>query len=102
MHIEHINPSGGDNVENLCLACSNCNLSKAAAISAVDPTTGEEVPFFNPRQHTWTEHFVWIDDGLRVLGLTAIGRVTAVRLKMNRDRIVRARQRWIEAGFHPL
>ena len=29
MHVEHIDPNGGDDPENLCLACPTCNLSKA-------------------------------------------------------------------------
>ena len=101
MHVEHIRPSGGDDLDNFCLACSNCNLSKAIALSAVDPVTETEISLFNPRQQVWSEHFAWIDDGVRVMGLTPVGRATVERLKMNRDRIVRVRRRWVEAGFHP-
>jgi len=39
MHVDHINPDGNDILENLCLACGNCNLSKAQATAALDPTT---------------------------------------------------------------
>ena len=49
MHVEHIHPENGDDPENLCLSCPNCNLSKATATTAVDPETGQEVPLFNPR-----------------------------------------------------
>ena len=49
MHVEHINPDGEDDLENLCLACPNCNLSKARATSALDPETEEQVPLFKPR-----------------------------------------------------
>src|SRR5210317_1988985 len=62
MHVEHINPAGGDHPDNLCLACPNCNLSKAAATSAEDPNTGEGVPLFNPRLQIWGEHFEWEDN----------------------------------------
>src|SRR5262249_26349267 len=39
MHVEHIAPNGGDDPENLCLACPTCNLSKSTATSALDPIT---------------------------------------------------------------
>ena len=39
MHVEHIKPGGGDNLENLALAGATCNLSKARATSAPDPET---------------------------------------------------------------
>ena len=101
MHVEHIDPAGGDTPENLCLACSNGNLSKARVTTAVDPDTGQRVPLFNPRMHVWAEHFTWMDQGRRLHGLTAIGRATINRLKMNQERVLMARRRWITGGFHP-
>ncbi|MBZ0301591.1 MAG: HNH endonuclease [Anaerolineae bacterium] len=101
MHVEHIDPSGGDDPENLCLSCANCNLSKAAAISASDPETGEMGPLFHPRQQVWSAHFQWVDRGLYLAGLTAVGRATIQRLQMNQERVVIARRRWVAGGFHP-
>jgi hypothetical protein len=101
MHIEHIHPSAGDSSDNLCLSCANCNLSKAKATTAIDPQTGEQVPLFNPRKQIWSEHFQWINNGLYVYGLTDVGRATVVRLKMNQERVLIARRRWIAGGFHP-
>lgn len=98
MHVEHINPAGGDYLDNLCLACPNCNLSKAAAVTAVDPDTGEEVPLFNPRNQIWSQHFAWVDNYAVIRGLAPTGRAT--RFKMNRPRIVLARKRWVQAGLH--
>jgi hypothetical protein len=100
MHVEHIDPNGSDHIENLCLACANCNLSKARATTALDPET-TYVNLFNPRTQIWIEHFVWIEGGLRLKGLTPVGRATIERLKMNIDRIVNARVYWIKAGGHP-
>ena len=91
MHIEHINPSAGDSLDNLCLACANCNLSKGAATSAIDDVSGVVVALFNPRLQQWTEHFEWIEGETQVHGLTPIGRATVRRMKMNRPRLVRAR-----------
>jgi hypothetical protein len=101
MPVDHIDPDGGDDLENLCLACWNCNSSKHKATTAPDPKTGDMVPLFNPRQQVWSEHFEWTENGLVIQGLTVIGRATVARLKMNRPLILVARQRWIEAGHHP-
>jgi hypothetical protein len=101
MHVEHIDPSAGDLLENLCLSCSNCNLSKGKATTASDPQSAQSFSLFNPRIHTWIDHFEWIDRGLRVRGLTAIGRATVERLKMNQERVIISRRRWAAGGFHP-
>ncbi len=101
MHIEHINPNGGNRLDNLCLACPNCNLSKATATTALDPVDGTTVTLFNPRTETWAAHFRWSNDFSELQGISAIGRATVERLKMNRLRIVMARKRWVQAGFHP-
>ena len=102
MHVEHINPAGGDNLDNLCLACPNCNLSKATAVTAVDPATGEDVPLFNPRTQIWDKHFEWRDRHALIRGVTPIGRATVKCFKMNRPRMVLTRQRWVQAGLHPV
>lgn len=101
MQVDHIDPRGGDVVENLCLSCWNCNSSKHKATLVIDPETGARVPLFNPRTQAWSEHFEWLDGGTRVRGLSPIGRATVTRLKMNRPAMVVARQRWAEGGYHP-
>ncbi|NJN55014.1 MAG: HNH endonuclease [Anaerolineae bacterium] len=102
MHIEHINPTNDDELNNLCLSCPNCNLSKAAATTAIDPITNEQFPLFNPRQQKWTEHFQWVENHTQIQGISPIGRATVTRFKMNRPRIILARQRWVQAGLHPI
>lgn len=101
MHVEHIDPKGGDQPENLCLSCSSCNLSKARAVSASDPLTGQVVALFNPRRQLWSAHFQWVEDDQQVAGLTAAGRATVIRLKMNLPHLVEARSIWVMAGVHP-
>lgn len=101
MHVEHIDPNGGDELENLCLSCPSCNLSKGIANSATDPVSLELVPLFNPRKESWFDHFVWAENGLRIHGLTPVGRATVNRLKMNQPRLIRARNNWILASNHP-
>jgi hypothetical protein len=101
MHVEHIDPHGGNSPDNLCLSCSSCNLSKATATTARDPETDQEIALFSPRTQVWQEHFEWIDEGLRLRGKTAAGRASIARLKMNQPRLIRARRNWITAGNHP-
>lgn len=101
MHVEHIDPMGGDHLDNLCLACPTCNLSKATATVAPDPASGTITALFNPRQQKWRDHFVWSDGGAVMQGITPTGRATVERLKMNIGRIVTARKIWIQAGVHP-
>lgn len=53
MHVEHIDPDGGDRPDNLCLSCPSCNLSKAQVTTAPDPDSGEVIVLFNPRTQVW-------------------------------------------------
>ena len=101
MHIDHIIPGESNDLENLALACPSCNQSKAKATQAIDPDTGHLVSLFHPRQQIWAEHFAWIENGERLLGLTDVGRATIKRLKMNQERIIVSRRLWIESGLHP-
>jgi hypothetical protein len=102
--VDHIKAEalGGLTVrENLWLACTRCNGHKTNRTHAVDPVTSVEVPLFNPRAQVWAEHFAWSDDGLYVVGLTAIGRATIQALHLNRPLLVDARRFWVQFGLHP-
>ncbi len=104
MEIEHLIPEvlGGPTEEdNLWLACSACNDTKGSRISAADPTSGETVRLFDPRHQKWKDHFKWSDEGDVILGLTSIGRATVHALKLNREGLVKARQKWVSVGWHP-
>ena len=98
-HVEHIvaRQHGGDNrYENLCWACSRCNLYKGPNLASIDAESGQVVSLFNPRMELWIEHFSLVDD--RVIGITAVGRVTAQLLRMNAARRVALRSELIEQG----
>src|SRR5579871_6465788 len=73
-HIQPITAGGSDDMENLAFACHNCNNRKQDDTTALDPETGERVPLFHPRQDRWSEHFMWSEDTLTILPLTATGR----------------------------
>ena len=85
-HVEHIRPKkhgGGDDYDNLALACIDCNLHKGSNLTGIDPESGEIVELFHPRQFLWRHHFRW--DGIRLVGTTATGRATVNVLNMNSD-----------------
>jgi hypothetical protein len=104
LSFEHILPrskGGSTTFENVCLACRPCNEFKSASTDGIDPLTGKKVALFNPRLHVWAKHFSWSEDGTEVKGITAIGRVTVVVLRMNHAAIIVARRRWVYSGWHP-
>jgi hypothetical protein len=105
LEIEHLVPlarGGTDDQANLWLACPLCNAHKSDKVSAIDLETGEAVPLFNPRQQKWTEHFRWTDGGLRIVGITPVGRATAGALHLGTDPdALIVRSYWIAAGWHP-
>ena len=104
MVVDHIIPEaqgGQTTFHNLCFACRRCNEFKGPTTRIHDPLTGELVPIFHPRQHAWTERFTWDAAGIRLLGLTAIGRATIIALNINNEVIVDARCRWVGVGWHP-
>jgi hypothetical protein len=84
LHVEHITArqhAGDDDLENLAIACSHCNLHKGTNLTSIDPESGQIVSLFHPRQQQWGEHFE--TRGAVILGLTAIGRATVRLLNMN-------------------
>ena len=102
--IDHVIPltlSGADILNNLALACFHCNRKKSGKTTAIDPQSGTEVPLFNPRQHSWSEHFIWSADGLLIIGLTPIGRATIATLVLNRERVINIRAADKAVGRHP-
>jgi hypothetical protein len=95
MVVDHILPrskEGKTQFDNLCFACHRCNEFKGSTTMMEDPLTGELTPLFHPRLHMWDEHFVWDATGIRLIGLTTIGRVTVIALNMNNEVILDARR----------
>jgi hypothetical protein len=92
-HVEHIvarQHGGTDDLENLALACHQCNLHKGTNLAGLDPDSGEMARLFHPRRDRWDEHFAW--DGPTLVGLTAMGRTTAWLLEMNTGERLELRQ----------
>ena len=102
--VEHVVPrsrSGGSELGNLALACQGCNNFKYTHLSGVDPVSGAEAALYNPRADIWSEHFAWNDLYTEIMGLTARGRATVLRLRLNRPELVALRKILAAAGLHP-
>lgn len=102
--LEHIVPlsrGGETSLENLAYACGGCNRHKYNKISAFDPVSGQDTLLFNPRQHSWNNHFGWNDDYSMLIGISPIGRVTIETLRLNRDGVVNMRKLLRSLGLHP-
>ena len=86
LHVEHVVPKkhgGSDGIDNLALACIDCNLHKGPNLTGIDPETNEITELFHPRRQEWSTHCAW--DDVYIVGLTAIGRTTVRVLDMNSD-----------------
>ena len=98
-HIIAKQHGGETTLENLALACMQCNRCKGPNIASVDREKKRIVPLFNPRTDRWSEHFR--AEGGRITPLTAVGRATAALLECNRPEREEARQnlrlsgRWV-------
>jgi HNH endonuclease len=100
-HVRLLAQGGTNALDNLALACFHCNRRKADRLLATDPHRGEALSLFNPRQHMWSDHFIWSANGLIILGLTPIGRATIAALELNRERAVNIRAADVAVGRHP-
>ena len=86
LHVEHIIPiihGGTDELDNLALACIDCNLHKGTNLTGIDPQTNKEIELFHPRNQEWKEHFEW--QGVHIVGKTNTGRTTIRVLNMNSE-----------------
>jgi hypothetical protein len=102
--LDHVRPvvgGGPTQLDNLALACLECNNRKYAATEAVDPADGSVVPLFSPRRDNWVEHFQWSDNLLYIIGRTPTGRATVERLQLNRLGVINLRRVLRDAGIHP-
>ncbi len=102
--VEHILPRskrGTSTADNLALSCQGCNNHKYTRTRALDPVTELTAPLYHPRQHAWQEHFVWLPDARRLLGISPTGRATVEMLRLNRPGLMGLREALIALGVHP-
>ena len=92
LQVEHIiarQHHGGDELDNLGIACIDCNLNKGPNIAGIDPLSLTLTELFHPRRHIWSDHFEQ-KRGM-IAGRSSIGRTTVYVLKMNSDEQVKTR-----------
>jgi len=79
----------------------HCNRHKGPNLAGIDWQTSRTklVRLYNPRRHQWARHFAW--DGPRLVGRTAIGRVTVEVLAMNDPVRIAVREQLIAEGVFP-
>jgi hypothetical protein len=98
-HIIPLQHDGKTDADNLALACFRCNRHKGPNLGSLDPETGELTPFYNPRVHVWREHFRL--DGALIKPLTPQARVTVKIFRLNDERRVEERERFIALELYP-
>lgn len=101
--IDHIiaeKHAGTTTTDNLCVSCYWCNSYKGSDLSSVDwEHDGAIMPLYNPRQHSWVEHFKL--DGTRIEPLSANGRVTVFLLRLNASERIKEREVLLALGVYP-
>jgi hypothetical protein len=103
--VEHITPSihgGADHESNWALSCRSCNLHKSDAEDGIDAQTARTVALFHPRLQRWEDHFAVNEVTGGVNGVTAIGRATVARLRMNGPAQLSARREWVRLRLFPI
>ena len=90
---------GASTLENLALACFDCNRFKGSDIASRDTLSGELAPLFNPRTQRWDEHFR-LEAG-QIFPLTSVGRVTTLLLKFNLPQRIEVRITLSRTGRYP-
>jgi HNH endonuclease len=98
-HVEHIiarQHGGLISVDNLCLACAECNWAKGPNLAGM--VNGKIYSLFNPRKQFWKRHFYW--DGTLLIGKTLTGQATISVLNINEmSRVILREQLKIEGRF---
>ena len=100
-HIVAFSLGGKLVLSNVAWSCRGCNNEKSNKIEAVDPVTNHKVPLYNPRKHSWNEHFTWDESTLLIIGISPMGRATVEQLKLNRPELLNLRSLLYLVGLHP-
>ncbi len=98
--IEHViakQHGGGDDPDNLCLACSECNWAKGPNLAGL--IDGKLYPLFHPRRQQWRRHFRW--EQTTLIGKTLTGKVTVQVLNINEPARLMLRENLLFEGRFP-
>ncbi len=80
-HIEAQQHITDDSLDNLALACPDCNRHKGPNLTTLDLRTREIIRLFHPRQDHWGDHFEF--RGAILIGRTVVGEATIRLLQIN-------------------
>lgn len=98
-HIEHIFAQQhvlDDSLDNLALACPDCNFFKGPNLTTIDPITLKIMSLFHPRLDQWVDHFHF--DGPVLRHRTTIGRATIWLLQLNNEPRIELRTLLMQSG----
>lgn len=98
-HIVAEKHNGETVADNLCLSCSTCNGYKGSDIGSYDVITKQLTPLYNPRTERWHTHFKL--DGVQIVPMTAVGRVTVAILTLNSVERLKDREGLRRLGAYP-
>ena len=98
-HVIATKHRGESTIDNLALACFDCNRFKGSDIASIDSDSHKLTQLFNPRTQEWSDHFS-IDGGI-IRPLTAIDRVTVIVLQLNLPSRVEVREILTSVGRYP-
>ena len=85
LHVEHIIPKmqgGSDDLDNLALACIDCNLHKGPNLRGWIRKRTRLLPYRSAKR-SLDDHFEW--QGIELVGKTTTGRTTIRVLNMNSE-----------------
>ncbi|MCB0534097.1 MAG: HNH endonuclease [Lewinellaceae bacterium] len=100
-HVEHIisiKHGGKSTLDNLAYACPICNSNKGTDVGTVLEKEETFVRFFNPRKHSWSDHF-YLKKG-RIQSKSPIGLATIKILDFNKPERILERRELIAAGAY--
>jgi DNA-directed RNA polymerase subunit RPC12/RpoP len=98
-HIASLKHGGGNEPDNLALACPHCNSRKGSDLTTFLDDYDDIVRLFNPRIHDWHLHFQAVDG--EIIALTRIGEATVKLLRFNQVDLVILRRLLMQAGRYP-
>ncbi len=99
-HIVSLKHGGKTVLENLALACGFCNTNKGADLGTFLDAPKNLIPFFNPREDNWHEHFAF--EEAIIIARTDVGAATIKIFGFNEIERIMERQILINANLYPL
>lgn len=99
-HIVSLKHGGKTALENLAFACGFCNTNKGADLGTFLDAPKHIIPFFNPRDDNWDDHFEF--EGASIIAKTNVGLATVKIFGFNDVERIMERQILINAGLYPI